>query len=72
VTISTDHLIIAVVKVHGKGRIQIPKEVREILGVKDGDRVYFVLDPSRRIFLEKAPDLEEKKKLGKYVLTEID
>jgi AbrB family looped-hinge helix DNA binding protein len=63
--VATDHLIIAAVKVHGKGRVQIPKEVRDILNVEDGDRVYFVQDNSGKIFLEKAPALKEKG-LGKY------
>ena len=64
-----DQLIIATVKVHGKGRVQIPKEVRKILNVEDGDRVYFVQNSSRKIFLEKAPILK-KKEPGKYTVTE--
>lgn len=64
---ATDRLIIQTVKVHGKGRIQIPKEVRQILGISDGDLLYFVQDISGKIFLEKAPTL--KKGPGKYLVT---
>jgi len=58
-------LVLDVAKVHGKGKVQIPSETRKRLNVKDGDRVYFILDPEGRIILEKAPSMETKR-LGKY------
>jgi AbrB family looped-hinge helix DNA binding protein len=52
-------VIIAVTKVYGKGRIQLPKEVRLTLEVKDGDRIYFTQDELGRIYVEKAPKIEK-------------
>jgi AbrB family looped-hinge helix DNA binding protein len=65
---TTDQLVIATVKVHGRGRVQIPKEVRQILNIEDGDRIYLIQDASGRIFLKKAPTLK-KVEPRKYVVT---
>ena len=63
----SNHIIIAVGKVHGGGRVQLPKEVRELLDIRDGDKVYFVQDDLGRIIIERAPKLE-RKLVGKYVV----
>jgi AbrB family looped-hinge helix DNA binding protein len=65
--VESDRLIVATVKVHGKGRIQIPKDIRQILNISDGERLYFIQDSSGKIFVEKAPQI--KKGLGKYLVT---
>lgn len=33
--------------IHGRGRIQIPKKVRELLKIKDGDMVYFTVEENK-------------------------
>ena len=57
--------IVGVSKVFQHGKTQLPRDVRKLLGLKDGDRVYYVQDEFGRIFLEKAPSLV--KRVGKYV-----
>lgn len=56
--------ILGISKLYQRGKAQIPSEVRKVLGLKDGDRVYFTRDERGRILLEKAPALKEH--LGKY------
>lgn len=53
-------IILGTVKVHGRGRIQIPKRVRELLKVKDNDLIYLVEGNDGRIFLMKVPQLPKK------------
>jgi AbrB family looped-hinge helix DNA binding protein len=50
--------IIKVVKIYGKGRIQVPSEVRKMLELRDGDRVCFMEDEGGQIVLVKAPLLK--------------
>lgn len=50
--------IIKVVKIYGKGRIQVPSEVRKMLELRDGDRVCFMEDEGGQIVLVKAPVLK--------------
>jgi AbrB family looped-hinge helix DNA binding protein len=50
--------IIKVVKIYGKGRIQVPSEVRKMLELRDGDRVCFMEDEQGQIVLVKAPLLK--------------
>ena len=64
-----ERVILAVAKVHGKGRVQIPKQVREALKIEDGGRVYFIQDELGRIYIEKAPTLRRERK-GKYAVVE--
>jgi len=45
--------VLGVAKVHGGGRIQLPKSVRERLKVKDGDHVYFYVEKGK-IVIEKS------------------
>jgi AbrB family looped-hinge helix DNA binding protein len=37
-----------------KGRVTIPKSVRDFLGLKAGSRVEFVLTPERQVFVRPA------------------
>ncbi|OYD16952.1 hypothetical protein CH330_01400 [candidate division WOR-3 bacterium JGI_Cruoil_03_51_56] len=45
--------LIDVVKVHGKGRIVIPQDVRKEMDVKDGDKVAVYRDFTGRFFFSK-------------------
>ncbi len=42
-----------------KGQITIPKEVRDRLGLKPGDRVEIYLEPDGRAVIERTIKLEE-------------
>lgn len=61
--------IIKVVKIYGKGRIQVPSEVRKMLELRDGDRVCFMEDEGGQIVLVKAPLLKGQIKT-KYSIRE--
>ena len=50
-------VVLEIAKVWGKGRIHIPKIVRERLGIKDGDRIQFVETMMGEIAFRKAPSL---------------
>jgi len=50
--------ILGTAKVHGHGKIQIPKEVRRRLKVKDGDIVYFYV-VGEKIVMEKSEKYTE-------------
>jgi len=63
--VAIDRVILAVRKIHGRGRVQLPKEVRQTLFLQDGDYVYFVQEGDR-IFIEKSPKLR-KGRVGKYL-----
>lgn len=43
-----------------KGQTTVPKAVRQALGLTSGDRVSFVVDGQRRVYLEKAGDAEHE------------
>jgi len=45
--------ILATSKVFQRGKTQIPKEVREVLQLKDGDNLVWRLDDDGRIFLKR-------------------
>lgn len=45
--------VIGMAKVHGNGRIQVPRRVRELLGVEDGDFVLFIMEGGR-VYLSRA------------------
>ncbi len=49
-----DKLVIKETKVYGKGRTQIPTVMTKDLGIKDGDRVRWILE-SGTYLLEKSP-----------------
>ena len=64
------------VRVSGKRRVTIPKEVSELLGIEEGDYLVFTVE-GRRIIVEKADPLDLLEKLlagetGKGVAEEID
>lgn len=48
---------IATVKIGSKGQIVIPKEVREIFGMKAGDSLIILADAERGIVLQKSEEL---------------
>jgi len=46
--------ILGTSKVHGRGKIAIPIDVRRKLGIEDGDLVYFLEDEKGEIVLRKS------------------
>ena len=58
VTRRVDGVIVAVRKMQDRGRIQIPKEVRQELGLSDGDTVYWVRSRDGKFYIVKAGQLE--------------
>jgi len=53
-----DGVIIAVRRVQDRGRIQIPKEIKKELGLKDGDFVYWVKSGDGKFYIVKASQLD--------------
>jgi len=51
-------VIVGVRKVQDRGRVQIPKEIREKMRLKDGDSIYWVIDPEGKYFIIKAGEVE--------------
>ena len=45
--------VVAVRKIYGRGRVQIPVEVRKQLGLKDGDKLIFIQSDGE-YFIRKA------------------
>ncbi|GAW92773.1 AbrB/MazE/SpoVT family DNA-binding domain-containing protein [Calderihabitans maritimus] len=41
-------------KVGSKGLMTLPKQVRDVLGIKEGDRILLKIEPDGRVVLEKA------------------
>ncbi|WP_066640203.1 AbrB/MazE/SpoVT family DNA-binding domain-containing protein [Desulfolucanica intricata] len=41
-------------KIGSKGQMTLPKEVRDILGLKEGDRLLLKVEPEGRVVLEKG------------------
>ncbi len=41
-------------KLSSKGQLVVPKEVRELLGVQEGDRIDFVVGDDGRVFIRPA------------------
>ncbi len=62
-----ERVILSTNKVYGRGRVQVPKRVRDILNVVDGDFIYFIQNEHGEILMEKAPT--PKDKLGRYSST---
>ena len=50
---------IGVAKVGEKGQIVIPKEARDMFGIKPGDSVVILCDKSKGIAILKADEIEE-------------
>lgn len=57
---------VSVGKVTSKGQVTIPKEVREILGIIDGDRLIFLVEGDRvvmrKVASEKLSDILSRQK----------
>jgi len=51
-------VIVGVRKVQDRGRVQIPKTIREKMRLKDGDSVYWLIDPEGKYFIVKAGEIE--------------
>jgi len=49
--------IIGVRTVQNRGRIQIPKKIRDIIRLNDGDSVYWVHGLDGRFYIAKAVEL---------------
>jgi len=62
-------VIIAVRKIYGNHRVQIPVEICETLNVDDGDRVAFVRDAWGEFYIRKANTAGIQKKERKYTPT---
>lgn len=61
-------IILAITHIFGKGKMQVPSEVRRMMGLKDGDNVIFFQGLDERIYLQKGrPPI---KRLGKYRISE--
>ncbi len=58
-TITTDITgeIMGVRTVQDRGRLQIPKKVRDLIGLEDGDSVYWIQGLDGRFYIAKAVEL---------------
>jgi len=58
-TITTDIKgeIMGVRTVQDRGRLQIPKKVRDLIGLEDGDSVYWIQGLDGRFYIAKAVEL---------------
>ena len=61
---SSGENIITTRKLYGRGRVQIPKEIRDELGVKDGDRIAFIRSIWGDIFIKRADTASVQVKKG--------
>jgi len=50
--------IVGVRRVQDRGRVQIPKEVRDVLKIEDGDDLYWVRGLDGRFYIAKAVELK--------------
>ena len=49
--------IIGVRKLQGRGRLQVPKEIRDLIGLEEGDSVYWLRGLDGRFYIAKAVEL---------------
>lgn len=49
--------IMGVRTIQDRGRLQIPKKVRDLIGLKDGDSVYWIHGLDGRFYISKAVEL---------------
>jgi len=49
--------IIGVRKVQDRGRLQVPKEIRDLIGLEEGDSVYWLRGLDGRFYIAKAVEL---------------
>jgi len=45
--------VICIAEIYGRGRIQLKKDIREILHVRDGDSVIFFLNERGQVCIKK-------------------
>lgn len=62
----TNIVVLGVKKIYKDGKIRIPKEIREKMGLIAGDYLYIVMDDHERILLMKREGLE--KNYGRYIV----
>jgi len=58
VTVKIEGKIVGVRQVQDRGRIQIPKKIREALNLKNRDSVYWVQGTDGRFYIAKAMPLK--------------
>jgi len=46
--------IIGVRKIQDRGRLQVPKEIRDLIGLEEGDSVYWLRGLDGRFYIAKA------------------
>lgn len=56
--------IITTRKLYGRGRVQVPSEIRKELGVKNGDRIAFIRSAFGDIFIKRADTRSVQVKKG--------
>ena len=49
--------ILGVRSIENRGRVQVPKKVRDIIGLEDGDSVYWIQGLDGRLYIAKAVEL---------------
>lgn len=60
-------------KLSEKGQVVLPKEVRRVLGVRGGDRVYFLVEDNKVVVKPYARNMTELMKgVGKKYWESID
>jgi len=64
--------ICGTVTVWPKGQVVIPKEVRDITGISQGDKVIILLRNNRFVWIVKADDLQEVVDYAKSVGVKIE
>lgn len=60
-------------KLSEKGQIVLPKEIREVLGVKSGDKVYFLVEDNKVVVKPTSSSMTKMMEgLGKEYWQSID
>jgi len=49
--------ILGVRTLQNRGRIQVPKKVRDIIGIEDGDSIYWIQGLDGRLYIAKSVEL---------------
>lgn len=49
--------IMGVRKIQDRGRLQVPRKVRDLIGLEDGDSVYWIQGLDGRFYIAKAVEL---------------
>ena len=53
-------------KVFGHGKVTLPSDVRDMLSIKDGDKVLFSLSEQKKMIMSKI--VASRESLGKYTV----